>query len=453
MSLDPILWALKDAPVADVNEFAVLVTLAETADEDGCDAFPSVPTMASYAKISTRTVQRCLAALEERQLIAEGNQDAAKYIPAHKRPTVYDLLIPYAWFSNIERTNDFRARRGRPPITPADRPSIAPAPPKKARTDKGKPRKANDTPPAATGDPAPDRTAVEDDGEGRLVVTPVENRETGVTTSHPVTDSPARGDYKSEQGRLEVTQTSPVNHPDDPRRPSVGSSGAPAGLAEGGTDGEQVDVKGQKAGARTLERTPGVELLQGLGFERPELLLTGKVLTDQARMVDGMLLEGWSRDHILTELLRPLPPQTRSVGAVISRRLRDMLSTPVPRPTRMPSPRNPEAAEGYWESYEQDKRGGTFSPDAWSADQDPDAFVRRRTRWADCAECKDPIITATGTDRCGKCLGWPCCPLCTRLVRPGSCCEKCDVAPEEIQFEQCEVHGDRFVAGTACFQC
>ncbi|MFG2986153.1 hypothetical protein ACGFYQ_33715 [Streptomyces sp. NPDC048258] len=231
--------------------------------------------------------------------------------------------------------------------------------------------------------------------------------------------------------------------------PSVGSSQAGPGLDDGGRDGQQIGTR-ERAQARTIERTPGVGLLLGLGYERPEMLLTGKVLADQALVVDGLLLDGWTKDHVLTALLRPLPPQTRSVGAVISRRLTDMAASPVPAPIAMPGPRNPQGSD--WERYEEGKRHGTWTPDPWDG-QDVDAFVNSRQRWADCQECKDPIITPTGTDRCGNCLGWAHCPLCSKLVPPGTHCVTCEQDTLALEFAVCEEHGDRFVAGTACFQC
>ena len=74
VSLDPILWAMKDAPVKDAEEWAVLVCMAEHADEDGCNAFPSQATIAERTKLHVRTVARRVAELEARGLITPGNQ-------------------------------------------------------------------------------------------------------------------------------------------------------------------------------------------------------------------------------------------------------------------------------------------------------------------------------------------------------------------------------------------
>ncbi|MEU5510830.1 helix-turn-helix domain-containing protein [Streptomyces fungicidicus] len=433
---------MKDAPTADINEWGTLVCLAEAADEDGCNAFPSVKTMAAYAKISTRTVQRALAAMEERKLIAEGDQRAAHYIPVHRRPTVHDLLIPYDWFRDIERTNAFRMRLGRPPLTRTDRPPIAPAPPKKTRADKGRPK-----PKETSQDAGP-----EGEPEGRLEVTRVENPAQGATTSQGVTTSPKRGDYKFKGGRLEVTQPTPKTRTTDSPLPSVGSSGSAPAAKDGGKDGSALDSRTPMQ-VRTVERTPGVDLLLVVGNQRPELLLTGKVLADQGRAVDGLLLADWPRDLILSALLRPLPADTRSVSAVLAKRLSDLLMTPLPRSMSMPAPRRPESADGCWDRYEDAERASVWQSDLMAAGADVHSMVRRRTRFADCADCRDPIVTPTGTGLCVKCVGWPQCPVCKKYVQPNTACEACEVRPDEVDFEQCKEHGVQFIRGTACFEC
>jgi hypothetical protein len=132
VSLDPILWALKDAPVGDVYERAILTVLAETADDDGCGAFPSVATVAERAMCSERQAARVIKDLVTRGLLGLGDPAAASYIDPRYRPIVYDLMIPYDWFSNVERINEYRLRKGRKPLIPADRPAI-PAPPTKPK--------------------------------------------------------------------------------------------------------------------------------------------------------------------------------------------------------------------------------------------------------------------------------------------------------------------------------
>lgn len=75
-----------------------------------------------------------------------------------------------------------------------------------------------------------------------------------------------------------------------------------------------------------------MDLLVAIGAEKPEFLLTGKTLQDQGLTVAGMLLEGWTPEQLRQVIAgRPLPDQiTTTVGAIISVRIRQALSGPVP---------------------------------------------------------------------------------------------------------------------------
>ncbi|MFJ2477743.1 helix-turn-helix domain-containing protein [Streptomyces sp. NPDC087659] len=129
------------APIADVNEFAVLMMLAEKAGEDGCSSFPSRQTISERTRVDPRTVLRALQRLEERRLIAKGDQRAAEYLRKDRRPVVYDLLIPVSWYSRdqLAKVNADRARRGLEPLSPELRPDIEQAPEKSRRSDLKKP--------------------------------------------------------------------------------------------------------------------------------------------------------------------------------------------------------------------------------------------------------------------------------------------------------------------------
>lgn len=75
------------------SDVLVLLVLADVAEADGRNAFPSVDRMATQTGLSTRTIQRRLRALETSGLIAPGDprkRDA--YIErADRRPQVFDL--------------------------------------------------------------------------------------------------------------------------------------------------------------------------------------------------------------------------------------------------------------------------------------------------------------------------------------------------------------------------
>ncbi|MFD0032502.1 HNH endonuclease [Streptomyces sp. NPDC127172] len=129
MSLDPILWALKDAPTADTLERVVLLALAgEAVRADGSFISTSRQELARTARVDPKTVQRTLRRLEERSLVAKRGQ----------RPLVYDLLIPLSWFSDVDGVNAERRQAGLEPLTPENRPDIAPPPAKGYRSDLGR---------------------------------------------------------------------------------------------------------------------------------------------------------------------------------------------------------------------------------------------------------------------------------------------------------------------------
>lgn len=218
MALEPILWAMHDSPVNTTTDRMLLAGLAEKADPDGTNAFPSRRTLARIALCDVKTVQRRLASLTERGVITLGDQAAARYIPAHARPKVYDLQIPAAWYGpeRLARVNQDRAHRGLPPLTQQTRPPLPPAPPRAERSDKGKPRRQG-------GDCQPPPPQPDSQGRGDC-------------------QSRDRGDWQSRQGGLPVPQPSPVTLPvretpmapaarsaDDARRATAGSSARKAG--------------------------------------------------------------------------------------------------------------------------------------------------------------------------------------------------------------------------------
>ncbi|MGW8779827.1 helix-turn-helix domain-containing protein [Streptomyces sp. NPDC055796] len=219
MALEPILWALHDSPVSSTTDRMLLAGLAEKADPDGTNAFPSRRTLARIALCDVKTVQRRLASLTERGVITLGDQEAARYIPAYARPKVYDLQIPAAWYGpeRLARVNEDRAHRGLPPLTQHTRPTLPPAPPRNERSDKGKPRRKG----------------------GDSQSPPIKHPEPGGRGDW---QSRGRGDCQSLQGGLAVPQPSPLTLPsqetptapaarsaDDARRATTGSSPRGAG--------------------------------------------------------------------------------------------------------------------------------------------------------------------------------------------------------------------------------
>lgn len=366
MSLMPILWAMKNAPVVDAEERVILIAMAETAWSDGTDAFPSKKTLAETSMLDPKTVQRRLRTMEARGLITLGDQAAAAYIPEWFRPTVYDLLIPFSWYPDIEQVNAERQRRGKAPLTREDRPNLAPAPPKKHRVDKGKARKKA-RPVIHRGDyKSPPLNAGESGQEGG-------------------TARPHRGDYKSERGGLQDPQPSPYNPPRDTPRPSLS-----AGSSNSGPKG--------KDGSERPSRSPGVDLLLAIGGKDPQFLLTGKTLTDQGLTVTGMLLEGWTEDQLRHVIAgRPLPDEVKtSVGAIVARRLRDAIASPPPSTVpKLPA----QAADSFGASRGAEE---TWTPPPWAGHQGLDAATATIQR-AKCSECHRPLRNSFEDALCVDC--------------------------------------------------
>ncbi|MFC4087619.1 MULTISPECIES: helix-turn-helix domain-containing protein [Micromonospora] len=93
MSLEAIVWALHDAPDVPPSCLAVLLGLANHAHSDGRGAHPSQERLAHYARKSVRSVRNDLAELQRRGLIRRGDQRHPAFVPADRRPVVWDLAI------------------------------------------------------------------------------------------------------------------------------------------------------------------------------------------------------------------------------------------------------------------------------------------------------------------------------------------------------------------------
>jgi hypothetical protein len=119
MSLRTILWAIDDARCDDIpaGAFRVLLVLADHAHGDGTDARPYVGTIAERLRMSTRTVQRHLKALEAHGLIRRGDQRSVAHLDPRYRPVVWDLATSSP---PVHNAVDNPVHRGDIPVTPAD---------------------------------------------------------------------------------------------------------------------------------------------------------------------------------------------------------------------------------------------------------------------------------------------------------------------------------------------
>ncbi|WP_328923195.1 hypothetical protein [Streptomyces griseoaurantiacus] len=317
MSLEAMVWVLSgDAPVADVNEYAVLGAMADKADPDGCGSWLSKETIAARVHVSEETVKRCWRNMARRGVIAKGDQSLVSHYRADRRPVVYDLLIPYGWFSNIDRVNAERERLGRPPLTPQDRPPIAPAPVKPARADKGKPR------PAARGNSQ----------------TP---RKSAAGTPDGGTTSRRRGNYKSSTGELEDPQNSKNNQshtslsdPDVTPDPTASAEAPTARESSAAREDDQ--ALGGVPQQREAELDEDQERAEAFARALPGSLGRASV----ARLVPGVveaLAEGWTPEALRAFLVRKVDVGRVAEGAVPTLYFRWLHDRPAPPAAARPA--------------------------------------------------------------------------------------------------------------------
>ncbi len=161
MSLKAITWVMECAPVKSPAEQVVLYALADRAHDDGTCAWPAQAWLAERTRLSTRTVRRHLAEMEERGLIRRGDPQLVSHIPSQRRPIVWDLVMsrpdngdrPDQAGQNVRPDNGDRSRpdngdRSRPdtgvlqtiPLNHPVEPSLSPySPPASAPTGNGYP--------------------------------------------------------------------------------------------------------------------------------------------------------------------------------------------------------------------------------------------------------------------------------------------------------------------------
>lgn len=88
-------WAIRQQVVKARSSRHVLLLLANCANEDGCNAFPSVARLAEESGLSERGVQAALRDLLDAGVIRLGNRKAAqlKIKRWDRCPTVYDIVM------------------------------------------------------------------------------------------------------------------------------------------------------------------------------------------------------------------------------------------------------------------------------------------------------------------------------------------------------------------------
>lgn len=87
-----MVWALDCQDVAGADKL-VLIGIANHADTQGRNAWPSVDTLSRYASVTRRSVQRSISNLTERGLLlVYPNEGGTRRTAADKRPNLYELI-------------------------------------------------------------------------------------------------------------------------------------------------------------------------------------------------------------------------------------------------------------------------------------------------------------------------------------------------------------------------
>ncbi|MFC9004802.1 hypothetical protein [Streptomyces microflavus] len=176
-----------------------------------------------------------------------------------------------------------------------------------------------------------------------------------------------------------------------------------------------------------------MDLLHAIAAERPELLLTGSTLRDQGLMITGLRAVGWPSSLLRELVMRPLPdPLHKSVGAVISHRLRTAAAMPVPTFTARDAVPQQRPAPDLEHQPEQHDRAAPTPPGRELLAQQHDRLRRGVHGAPECAG-DDGLcdrLAVVGEPMCARHLGWPLCPgsagqACPVRTRDGEQCAGC----------------------------
>ena len=90
MSFESVAWALEQ-PIGGTQKI-LLLGIASHADKFGDNAWPSIETLAKYAYVDPRSVQRCIGELIRLgYVVREINEGGSRKTAPHMRPNLYRL--------------------------------------------------------------------------------------------------------------------------------------------------------------------------------------------------------------------------------------------------------------------------------------------------------------------------------------------------------------------------
>ncbi|MFF5938998.1 hypothetical protein [Streptomyces sp. NPDC012508] len=192
---------------------------------------------------------------------------------------------------------------------------------------------------------------------------------------------------------------------------SAGGEPAAARAAPGndGSNGGRGAPLGSGPAVQPVDLTPGVEVLRAVAAEAPEWAIThADSLRDQGLVVTGMLEIGFTAQEVRHALVsKPLPrPLRATVGAVVARRLRDLIAI---GPAMGVRPIPAQSTGGSTPAgHELKDRDETPAPASWAEQRARlEAEVSGVGRHRPCAgdEGMCPRLALPGMDLCSVCLG------------------------------------------------
>lgn len=215
--------------------------------------------------------------------------------------------------------------------------------------------------------------------------------------------------------------------------PTAGGGEPAAADAAPGTDKGAATGAAAGAGpdARDVETTPGVEVLRRMGRQVPRLAISGKVLMDQGRRLNGLIASGWGLQELLDILAAPFEGEIRtSAGAVVAGRISLLPTTPYRAARWLPEQSagdTPPAPNG------EHRRDSVTAAD-WTVQERKQQIKAASAGHGITRDCQADDggchrLAEAGHDMCGHHLGWPLCENgCGTALPPeatGPMCETC----------------------------
>lgn len=108
MSVQAVKWVLYHIHPHELSysEFRVLTVMADHADPQGKNIYPSVSTLTDWCQLSKRTVQYALKALEKKNFISRDNTLVMQDVQKQYRPIVWKINMNNSANNNMQMVED-----------------------------------------------------------------------------------------------------------------------------------------------------------------------------------------------------------------------------------------------------------------------------------------------------------------------------------------------------------